>query len=194
MVRVVGWLRRKPGHPRRRARTGHPGRSYVRRNERQPTQKRGAVLLSMVTKGHCWSRRRLSPWTGTWTGVREFPVLSVHSRAEGRSIVAGQARAATERASLIRWFRARPPGAPPGVSRSLLVGRGPVRGPGHVRRSSRSVVPPTCLDYGAVTRAVACRAFSAVSSACAARQAPTPSPDRSRSCSSGSSPRSARTA
>jgi hypothetical protein len=68
-------------------------------NERQPTQKRGPVLLSMVTKGHYWNRRRLSPWTGTWTGVREFPVLSVHSRAAGRSIVAGQARAATERAS-----------------------------------------------------------------------------------------------
>jgi hypothetical protein len=47
---------------------------------------------------------------------------------------------------------------------------------------------------GAVTRAVAGRARRAVSSSCAARQAPAPSPDRSRSCRSGSSPRSARTA
>ena len=49
-------------------------------------------------------------------------------------------------------------------------------------------------SYGLLTRAVACRARSAVSSSWAARQAPTPSPERSRSCSSGSRPSSSRTA
>jgi hypothetical protein len=52
--------------------------------------------LQRVTTG---AARRLSLWTGTWTGVREFLVLSVHSRAAARGIVAGQARVATERAS-----------------------------------------------------------------------------------------------
>ena len=41
----------------------------------------------------------LAPWTGTWTGVREIPALSVRSRAAARGIVAGRVRAAAERAS-----------------------------------------------------------------------------------------------
>ena len=53
---------------------------------------------------------------------------------------------------------------------------------------------PDPRGHGALTRAVTCRARNAVSSSWAARQAPTPSPERSRSCSSGSRPRSSRTA
>ena len=88
---------RSGSRSRPRARTAHRGRSYARR-ERVPAHVEGRpcpirAWLQRVTTGGC----RRGPGRGPVCG--EFPVLPVHSRAAVRGIVAGQARAAFERAS-----------------------------------------------------------------------------------------------
>jgi hypothetical protein len=107
--------------PRRRERIAHPGRSMPGGNECQQTQKRGPVLFEYGYKAsllESYEACRRGPGRGPACGHSQC-YLRIHGQQRKASLQFKRVLRLSV-LLLIRWFRVRPPGAPPAV---LMVSR-----------------------------------------------------------------------
>jgi hypothetical protein len=99
--------------PRPRARTAHPGRSYVWRERVPAHAARGLPYSSMVTKGHHGNRKKAVAVDRDVDRCPRIPsaIRCIHGQQRKASLLARRVQR-TIVLPLIRWFRVRPPGAP----------------------------------------------------------------------------------